>query len=38
MFLQAAAGDIDPRILKDELDRWHIFPEYEDRFLRLFRK
>jgi hypothetical protein len=38
LFLQAAAGDIDPGILKDELDRWNIFPEYEDRFLSLFRK
>ena len=38
MFLQAAKGDLDPRILKDELDRWNIFPEYEDRFLGLFRK
>ena len=38
LFLQAAAGNIDPRVLKDELDHWNIFPEYEDRFLNLFRK
>ena len=38
LFLQAIAGDIDPHVLKDELDRWNIFPEYEDRFLSLFRK
>jgi hypothetical protein len=38
MFLRASAGDLDPRILKEELDRWNIFPEYEDRFLSLFRK
>jgi hypothetical protein len=38
MFLQCATGGLDPRILKDELDRWNIFPEYEDRFLGLFRK
>jgi hypothetical protein len=38
MFLQAATGGLDPRILKEELDRWNIFPEYEDRFLGLFRK
>jgi hypothetical protein len=38
MFFQAAKGDLDPRILKEELDRWNIFPEYEDRFLSLFRK
>jgi hypothetical protein len=38
LFLQAVAGDVNPRVLKDELDRWNIFPEYEDRFLSLFRK
>ena len=38
LFIQAAAGDIEPGSLKDELDRWNIFPEYEDRFLSLFRK
>ena len=38
LFLQAATGNIDPRVLKDELDHWNIFPEYEDRFLNLFRK
>lgn len=38
MFLRAAAGEIDPQALKEELDRWNIFPEYEDRFLGLFRK
>jgi hypothetical protein len=38
LFLQAASGDMDPVILKDELDRWNIFHEYEDRFLSLFRK
>ena len=38
LFLQVSRGDIDPRVLKDELDRWNIFAEYEDRFLSLFRK
>lgn len=38
LFLQAIRGEIEPRILKDELDRWNIFDEYEDRFLNLFRK
>ena len=38
MFIQAKAGDLDPRIIKEELDRWNIFPEYEDRFLSLFLK
>ncbi len=26
LFLHAAAGDMDPGVLKDELDRWNIFP------------
>jgi hypothetical protein len=38
LFLKVSHGDIDPRVLKEELDRWNIFAEYEDRFLRLFRK
>jgi hypothetical protein len=38
MFTRTATGETDPHVLKDELDRWNIFPEYEDRFLSLFRK
>ncbi|MDD5289145.1 MAG: hypothetical protein PHY28_08570 [Dehalococcoidales bacterium] len=38
LFLQVAHGDVDPQVLKDEIDRWNIFAEYEDRFLSLFRK
>jgi hypothetical protein len=38
LFKQVSRGEIDPRELKDELDRWNLFPEYEDRFLSLFRK
>ena len=29
-------GELEPSALKMELDRWGVFPEYEDRFLRLF--
>lgn len=29
-------GDIEPRELKDELDRWGVFDDYEDRFFALF--
>jgi hypothetical protein len=29
-------GELDPSALKMELDRWGLFQEYEDRFLRLF--
>jgi hypothetical protein len=38
LFEQVQRGDADPAQLKMELDRWGLFPEYEDRFLSLFRK
>jgi hypothetical protein len=37
LFDQAGKGDIEPRELKDELDRWGVFADYEDRFFALFR-
>jgi hypothetical protein len=36
LFESAHKGDIEPRELKDELDRWGVFDDYEDRFLALF--
>ncbi|MDA8218376.1 MAG: hypothetical protein M0Z94_12235 [Dehalococcoidales bacterium] len=38
MFAAVQSGDLDPRDLKAELDRWGVFEEYEDHFLGLFRK
>jgi hypothetical protein len=38
MFRRASHGECEPRELKDELDRWHVFEEYQDRFLALFGK
>lgn len=38
MFAAVRQGDLDPRELKAELDRWGVFAEYEDRFLDLFRR
>ncbi|MBN1643320.1 MAG: hypothetical protein JW856_00650, partial [Dehalococcoidales bacterium] len=38
LFGMVKRGDADPRVLKEELDRWNLFNEYEDRFLSLFRK
>ncbi|MCX6013202.1 MAG: hypothetical protein NTV30_07315 [Chloroflexi bacterium] len=38
LFYKVEAGQIDPSVMKSELDRWGIFDEYEDRFLGLFRK
>ena len=38
MFRKVSVGELEPRELKDELDRWQVFSEYEDRFLNLFKK
>ncbi len=38
LFGKVEAGEIEPRELKDELDRWDVFDEYQDRFLGLFKK
>ncbi len=38
LFSRVAAELSDPQELKNELDRWGVFGEYEDRFLDLFRK
>lgn len=38
MFTAVRQGEMDPRHLKTELDRWGVFEEYEDRFLGLFRR
>ena len=38
MFTAVAAGEMDPTELRDELDRWGLFSQYEDRFLNLFRR
>jgi len=38
LFRIAYVGECEPRELKDELDRWGLFEDYEDRFLALFKK
>ncbi len=38
LFGEVRAGNADPTRLKQELDRWGVFPQYEDRFLGLFRR
>ncbi|MFA5374433.1 MAG: hypothetical protein WC455_01555 [Dehalococcoidia bacterium] len=38
MFMDVARGDREPYELKDELDKWGIYPQYEDRFLAMFRR
>jgi hypothetical protein len=38
LFRLAYKGEIEPRELKDELDRWGVFEEYEDRFFTIFKR
>ena len=38
LFSMAYKGEMEPRQLKDELDRWGVFEEYEDRFFAIFKK
>jgi hypothetical protein len=38
LFTLARNGEIEPRMLKEELDRWGVFEEYQDRFFSLFQR
>ena len=38
LFGRVARGESEPRELKEELDRWGLFEEYQDRFFTLFGK
>jgi len=38
LFRWVSRGELEPRELKEELDRWGLFEEYEDRFLAIFKK
>ena len=38
LFGKAMKGEYAPHDLKDELDRWNLFAEYEDRFFAIFKK
>ena len=38
LFRQLIHGEIEPRVLKDELERWGLFEEYQDRFFSIFRR
>jgi len=37
-FREVSKGEREPRELKEELDRWGLFAEYEDRFFTLFNR
>ena len=36
LFSKVSHGDAEPGELKEELDRWNLFEDYEDRFFTLF--
>jgi hypothetical protein len=38
LFKKVARGESEPGDLKDELDRWGLFEEYQDRFFNIFKK
>ena len=37
-FLKVLGGESDPGALKEELERWQLFEEYQDRFFALFKR
>ena len=38
LFRRVLTGEGEPSELKDELERWNLFEEYQDRFFAFFRK
>ena len=38
LFKQVGRGESEPSELQEELERWGLFEEYEDRFFKIFRK
>ena len=38
LFKMVSTGEADPSELKEELSRWSLFEEYEDRFFAIFKK
>ncbi|AKG53474.1 hypothetical protein DGWBC_0804 [Dehalogenimonas sp. WBC-2] len=38
MFWQVRRDELDPSVLKTELDRWDLFEDYQDRFFDLIRQ
>jgi hypothetical protein len=38
LFALARNGEIEPRLLKEELDHWGVFEEYQDRFFSIFQR
>ncbi|MFH0941839.1 MAG: hypothetical protein V1823_02295 [Chloroflexota bacterium] len=38
LFREVMRGEREPKELKEELDRWDIFEEYQDRFFTIFKR
>ena len=38
LFRLVERGELEPKALKEELDRWGLFELYEDRFLSIFKR
>ena len=38
LFARVLSGEAEPSELKDELNRWGLFEEYQDRFLAILKK
>jgi hypothetical protein len=38
LFKKLSQGEIEPRELRDELEHWDLFDEYQDRFFSIFRR
>ena len=38
LFRQVSRGEREPKELKEEIDRWDLFGQYEDRFFTLFKR
>lgn len=38
LFRLVEKGELEPKALKEELDRWGLFELYEDRFLSIFKR
>jgi hypothetical protein len=38
LFIRMAKGEINPDELRQELDRWNLFEEYQDRFFRILQR
>jgi hypothetical protein len=38
LFKLVKKGELEPVKLKEELDNWGLFEQYQDRFFNLFKK